>query len=1253
MEVDMADTKGGEAVEVNVLDDILDGHVDDELTAEIGEQDKTPAKKPVKTKPKPASAKGKAVKPKAKVARPVKKETAQKVSNVKKEDHNAATTSEQQNTDNSVVVSESKEPKPAGKASSQKTVSTKSKEGGAESNKESKEKPVKVVKKAVKRPAKTKTVVKVEKVKIPEEPMPDPVPMEESMENLADESDDKLDLLMEESETRPVEQQVEHVDTQDYDTRSEAGSSAGDVTSFSDSGSDAEMRSDDEEGPSTRKKKKRGISPIEWDRKSGYKGEGTEQGEEEKDSEEEEEENKSGDENDNKSDKSDDSSQRRMYSKLKYLFRGARYFLIKSNNHENVALAKAKGVWSTPPQNESKLNQAFRSCDNVILIFSVKESGKFQGFARIVEESTKDHPPIRWVLPPGLSARALSGVFKLDWINRRELSFTKTSHLHNSWNDNKPVKIGRDGQEIEARCGETVCKMFPSDNNVDLSAIVRKAKKSRHGSRSRVIDHRRREPFRGGSSGGRRGDFNRRRRYRDEMFDSPRRKRFRSDMDRDNGMYKDRRMESRSPRYAGVTAGTHLLMGYVLVSSMEVDMADTKGGEAVEVNVLDDILDGHVDDELTAEIGEQDKTPAKKPVKTKPKPASAKGKAVKPKAKVARPVKKETAQKVSNVKKEDHNAATTSEQQNTDNSVVVSESKEPKPAGKASSQKTVSTKSKEGGAESNKESKEKPVKVVKKAVKRPAKTKTVVKVEKVKIPEEPMPDPVPMEESMENLADESDDKLDLLMEESETRPVEQQVEHVDTQDYDTRSEAGSSAGDVTSFSDSGSDAEMRSDDEEGPSTRKKKKRGISPIEWDRKSGYKGEGTEQGEEEKDSEEEEEENKSGDENDNKSDKSDDSSQRRMYSKLKYLFRGARYFLIKSNNHENVALAKAKGVWSTPPQNESKLNQAFRSCDNVILIFSVKESGKFQGFARIVEESTKDHPPIRWVLPPGLSARALSGVFKLDWINRRELSFTKTSHLHNSWNDNKPVKIGRDGQEIEARCGETVCKMFPSDNNVDLSAIVRKAKKSRHGSRSRVIDHRRREPFRGGSSGGRRGDFNRRRRYRDEMFDSPRRKRFRSDMDRDNGMYKDRRMESRSPRYAGVRRDTFINGSKSRHAASPGHYSTQSYNDYIREFAHARAPPPPMHHPYGPPPPGFGHMEPMPPYPGHYERPREFMPTGPDYSSQDAASRSRATDKRSYERDVDDFLRRTSHPSRSSRDRSRDRDRDRDRHRHRDRR
>lgn len=79
-------------------------------------------------------------------------------------------------------------------------------------------------------------------------------------------------------------------------------------------------------------------------------------------------------------DQTNSSSKPRDYQSLiKYFFKDAIYFVIKSNNHENVQLSKSRGVWSTPPQNEQKLNRAFNEFRNVILIFSVKESGKFQG----------------------------------------------------------------------------------------------------------------------------------------------------------------------------------------------------------------------------------------------------------------------------------------------------------------------------------------------------------------------------------------------------------------------------------------------------------------------------------------------------------------------------------------------------------------------------------------------------------------------------------------------------------------------------------------------------------------------------------------------------------------------------------------------------------------------------------------------------------------------------------------------------------
>ncbi|EFX69004.1 hypothetical protein DAPPUDRAFT_301188 [Daphnia pulex] len=152
---------------------------------------------------------------------------------------------------------------------------------------------------------------------------------------------------------------------------------------------------------------------------------------------------------------------------------------MKSNNPENISLAKSKGcVWSTPPQNEAKLNQAFRQCRNVLLVFSVKESGKFCGFARLSIESRRDASPVQWILPPGLSSRALGGVFRIDWISKKDLSFTRVMHLYNPWNEGKPVKIGRDGQEVENHVGEELCRLFAEDSDVEWSTVLRRSKDS-------------------------------------------------------------------------------------------------------------------------------------------------------------------------------------------------------------------------------------------------------------------------------------------------------------------------------------------------------------------------------------------------------------------------------------------------------------------------------------------------------------------------------------------------------------------------------------------------------------------------------------------------------------------------------------------------------------------------------------------------------------------------------------------------------
>lgn len=45
---------------------------------------------------------------------------------------------------------------------------------------------------------------------------------------------------------------------------------------------------------------------------------------------------------------------------MKYIYRGVRYFLIKSNNYENVVLVKVKGVWFIFFQNEIRLNNVYK-----------------------------------------------------------------------------------------------------------------------------------------------------------------------------------------------------------------------------------------------------------------------------------------------------------------------------------------------------------------------------------------------------------------------------------------------------------------------------------------------------------------------------------------------------------------------------------------------------------------------------------------------------------------------------------------------------------------------------------------------------------------------------------------------------------------------------------------------------------------------------------------------------------------------------
>ncbi|XP_044496565.1 30-kDa cleavage and polyadenylation specificity factor 30 isoform X2 [Mangifera indica] len=117
----------------------------------------------------------------------------------------------------------------------------------------------------------------------------------------------------------------------------------------------------------------------------------------------------------------------------------SRYFIVKSCNRENLELSVQQGVWATQRSNEAKLNEAFDSAENVILIFSVNRTRHFQGCAKMTSKIGGSVGGGNWKYAHGTAHYGRN--FSVKWLKLCELSFHKTRHLRNPYNENLPVKV--------------------------------------------------------------------------------------------------------------------------------------------------------------------------------------------------------------------------------------------------------------------------------------------------------------------------------------------------------------------------------------------------------------------------------------------------------------------------------------------------------------------------------------------------------------------------------------------------------------------------------------------------------------------------------------------------------------------------------------------------------------------------------------------------------------------------------------------
>lgn len=94
-----------------------------------------------------------------------------------------------------------------------------------------------------------------------------------------------------------------------------------------------------------------------------------------------------------------------------------------------------------------------------------------------------DTPRPSWI--KGIHWEA-SPPFRVEWLSTTEVEFYHIGHLRNKLNEDLPVLVGKDGQEIEEGCGRRLLE--------EMEPIIRSKQ-----------DHLYRDPGRGGSPRGYRG----------------------------------------------------------------------------------------------------------------------------------------------------------------------------------------------------------------------------------------------------------------------------------------------------------------------------------------------------------------------------------------------------------------------------------------------------------------------------------------------------------------------------------------------------------------------------------------------------------------------------------------------------------------------------------------------------------------------------------------------------------------------------
>ncbi|KAK1430197.1 hypothetical protein QVD17_12765 [Tagetes erecta] len=141
----------------------------------------------------------------------------------------------------------------------------------------------------------------------------------------------------------------------------------------------------------------------------------------------------------------------------------AKFFIIKSYSEDDVHKCVKYDVWSSTPNGNKKLDDAFHEAQGktaskcpVFLFFSVNGSGQFVGVAEMTGPVVFDKDMDFWQLDKW------SGFFPVKWHIVKDIPNAQLRHIILENNDNRPVTYTRDTQEVGLQQGLEMLDIFKS-----------------------------------------------------------------------------------------------------------------------------------------------------------------------------------------------------------------------------------------------------------------------------------------------------------------------------------------------------------------------------------------------------------------------------------------------------------------------------------------------------------------------------------------------------------------------------------------------------------------------------------------------------------------------------------------------------------------------------------------------------------------------------------------------------------------------